>query len=116
MPKKKKPRVVVVYNHTGEDVYEKIKDVDPKSLSFKPEYDLDVATVIEEYDAIANAIRKEGYTVTTLNIEENIKPLVEILHKNPPDVVFNLIEHYKDDPKLEYLIAGLFIFLSLFKI
>ena len=91
MVKKKKTSVAVVYNSAGEDIYEKMRDVDPDSLGFKPEYKIDVATVTEEYEAIANALRKEGYNVSLLNINEDIQILINLLRKNPPDVVFNLI-------------------------
>jgi D-alanine-D-alanine ligase len=109
MAKRKKITVAIIYNHAGDDIYEKIREVDPSSLDFKPEYDLKVATVKEEYEAIAKALRKEGYKVDILNINEDIQNLIKYLRKNPPDVVFNLIEFYKDDPALEHLIAGIFI-------
>ena len=103
-----KTRVAVVYNDSGEDFYEKIKDVDPNSLGFEPEYDINVATVYEEYEAIANALREEGYDVSLLNINEDIQTLINLLKSNPPDVVFNLVEYYRDDPTLEHLVAGLY--------
>jgi D-alanine-D-alanine ligase len=108
MAKKKKITVAVIFNHPGDDIYEKIRDVDPDSLDFEPEYDINVATVTEEYEAIAKALKKQGYNVRILNIQDDIKILVDFLKKTPPDVVFNLIEFYRDDPNLEYLIAGLF--------
>ena len=108
MPKKNIIRVAVVYNHTGEDVYEKNRDVDPDTLGFEPEYNINVATVTEEYEAIAKALSEEGYETELLNIQEDIEVLIELLSKNPPEVVFNLIEHYKGDPELENLVAGLY--------
>lgn len=108
MAKKKKISVAVIYNHFGEDIYEKIRKVDPNSLGFEPEYDIDVATVSEEYEAIAKALIAEGYSVSILNINEDIKVLIDLLQNNPPDVVFNLIEFYREDSALEHLIAGLF--------
>ena len=108
MTQKKKISIAVVYNFTGEDIYEKIREVDPDSLDFEPEYNLKVATVIEEYEAIADALREEGFKVSLLNIQEDIQVLIDLLRKNPPDVVFNLIEFYRDDPALEHLIAGLY--------
>lgn len=108
MAKKKKTTVAVIYNHSGDDVYEKIRDVDPDSLGFEPEYNIDVATVTEEYEAIAEAIRDEGYKVNLLNINEDVQVMIDLLRKNSPDIVFNLIEFYRDDPALEYLVAGLF--------
>lgn len=108
MAKEKKKSVAVVYNHTGDDIYEKIRDVNPDSLGFKPQYNIDVATVTEEYVAIADALRLEGYDVKILNINDDIQILIDLLSKNPPDVVFNLIEFYRNDPALEHMIAGLF--------
>jgi D-alanine-D-alanine ligase len=108
MGKKKKITVAVIYNHSGDDVYEKIRDVDPESLDFETEYDINVATVTEEYEAIAKALRGEGYKTIVININEDIQVLIDLLRKNPPDVVFNLIEYYRNDPALEHLIAGLF--------
>lgn len=108
MVKKKKISVAVVYNHSGDDIYEEIKNVDPSTLDFEPEYDLDVATVAEEYEAIANALKSEDYDVSLVNINEDIKVLIKLLSENPPDVVFNLVEYYRDDSGLEHLVAGLY--------
>lgn len=106
--KKKKVKVAVIYNFSGEDIYEKIREVDPETLDFEPEYDINVATITEEYKAIADAISDEGYDVELLNINEDIQVLINLLSKNPPDVVFNLVEYYRDDPALEHLVAGLY--------
>jgi D-alanine-D-alanine ligase len=103
-----KTNVAVIYNDSGDDFYEKIKDVDPNSLGFKPAYDINVATVAEEYEAIANALREEGYEVDLVNINEDIQVLIDLLKNNPPDVAFNLIEFYRNDPALEHLVAGLY--------
>jgi D-alanine-D-alanine ligase len=108
MSKNRKISVAVIYNHSGEDIYEKIREVDPASLDFEPEYNINVATVREEYEAIADALRAEDFEVSILNINEDIQNLIELLSNNPPDVVFNLIEFYRDDPELEHLIVGLF--------
>lgn len=105
---KEKPSVLVLYNQVGEDEYEKLKEVDPKSLDFEPEYDIHVATVDEEYRAIADALAKEGLSVSTVNLDDNLDKLVSILRKNPPDVIFNLVEYFQDSHMLEYAIAGLY--------
>ena len=108
MSENQKTTVAVIYNHYGDDVYEKIREVDPESLDFKPEYNLKVATIVEEYEAIGNALEDQGYEVKLLNIAENIESLIELLRNDPPDVAFNLIEFYRDDPELEYMVTGLF--------
>lgn len=108
MEKNTKIKVAVVYNHSGEDVYEKIREVDPDTLGFEPEYNIHVATVTEEYEAIAEALKEQGYEVNLVNINDDIQVLINLLSKNPPDVVFNLIEYYRDDSGLEHLVAGLY--------
>lgn len=103
-----KTSVVVLYNHVGEDEYEKLKKVDPTTLGFKPEYPIHVATVLEEYRAIAKALRREGYRVRLFNIQEDIRRLERVVRRSPPDVIFNLVEHFRDDPALEADVAGFF--------
>lgn len=108
MTKKRKPSVAILFNHVGEDEYEKLKSVDPKTLDFKPEYDIHVATVMEEYDAIAAALKKEGFAAHLVNIADDLSRLVMLLRSHAPDVVFNLIEHFQDDSHKEAMVAGLY--------
>jgi D-alanine-D-alanine ligase len=103
-----RPSVLVLYNFVGDDEYERLKDVDPKSLEFEPEYDINVPTVIEEYEAVAKALRREGYRATAYNIREDLSRLQRRLKRNPPDVIFNLVEFFDDDPELEPDMVGLY--------
>ncbi|MEX2115444.1 MAG: ATP-grasp domain-containing protein [Bacteroidota bacterium] len=107
------PKVSLVFNHVGEDEYEKLKDVDPSTLSFKPEYDIHVATVLEEYQEIVSALQKEGFAATMVNMDDKIERLYDLLRKNPPDVVFNLVEYVREDSKLESYIAGMYELLQI---
>ncbi|MBW7886743.1 MAG: ATP-grasp domain-containing protein [Bacteroidetes bacterium] len=104
----KKISVVVLYNHIGDDMYEQIKQVDPATLDFMPEYNIHVATVSEEYTAIVTALKKEGYRVRLVNIAENLSTLQNVLRRNPPDVIFNLVEFIHDSHFLESAVAGMF--------
>ncbi len=108
MENKLKTSVTVIYNHVGEDEYEKIRAVDPSTLTFKPEYNIHVSTVQEEYDAIVNALHVEGFRARAINIQENLKKLESVLKRNPPDVIFNLVEFFHDESGLEGIIAGLY--------
>lgn len=99
--------VVVLYNYIGEDVYERIQQVDPTRLGFEPEYDIRVATVEEEYRAVAKALRSEGFRARVYNIREDLRRLERVLRRNPPDVVFNLVEHFRDDATLEPHVAAM---------
>ncbi|MBI2619601.1 MAG: ATP-grasp domain-containing protein [Ignavibacteriales bacterium] len=103
-----KTSVLVLFNHVGEDEYEKLREIDPESLGFKPEYDIHVATVMEEYEAIVTALNKEGFNASALNLEDDLERLHDLLSSDPPDVIFNLVEYFRDDPKLEQMVAGIF--------
>jgi D-alanine-D-alanine ligase len=100
--------VAVVYNHAGEDVYEKLRQVDPATLEFEPEYDIHVATVEEEYRAILTALRQEGFHARAVNLREDLRKLERLLRRNPPDVVFNLVEYFHDDAELEPNVAAFY--------
>ncbi|MBE0555725.1 MAG: hypothetical protein IH628_00705, partial [Proteobacteria bacterium] len=84
-------RVAVVYNHLGEDEYEKLKTIDPSSLEFKPEYSIHVSTVQEEYDSVVKALEREGFRARSFNVKDDLKALKKLLSRRPPDVIFNLV-------------------------
>ncbi len=100
--------VLVLYNMVGEDEYQHLKHVDPKTLGFEPVYPLDVATSAEEYLAIVKALRAEGFKVRAVNVKEDLGRLERLLRRNPPDVIFNLIEFFHESAHLEGAVAGLF--------
>lgn len=93
--------VMVLYNALSEEGYDQLKHVDPSTLGFEPEYDIAVPTVSEEYEAIVKALAGEGYRVRALNLLDDIKRLERVVRRNRPDVVFNLVEGFRDDPELE---------------
>ena len=99
--------VAVLYNHVDEDEYEKMRDVDPATLPFEAEYDLDVATAEEEYQAIVKALRREGFVARGVNIREDVRRLERAV-RSRPDVVFNLIEHFHAQPLLESYVPGIY--------
>ncbi len=103
-----KKSVVVLYNQVGPDPYEKLKEVDPDSLDFEPEYPIDVATVSEEYKDVAKALRRAGYRARALNLTNNLRKLERLLKRSRPDVIFNLVEFFHDDAALEAAVAGVF--------
>jgi D-alanine-D-alanine ligase len=105
---RKQPRVAIIYNSTGEDHFEKVRETDPATLNFTPVYTLQVATILEEYNAIVNALRSEGYETILFNIEDNLPRLYEFLSQDPPDIIFNLVEIFGGDARFESAIAGIF--------
>ena len=105
--------VVLLYNSVSDEGYEALRKVDPASLGFTPQYDIAVATVAEEYAAIAAALRRERFAVRSVNLAESLAPLERLAHRRPPFVVFNLVESFHDDAELEPAVAG---FLDLYRI
>lgn len=105
---RKKTTVAVVFNHVGDDEYEKLRAVDPATLDFTPQYDIHVATVLEEYKAIVKSLKEEGYNASLYNIEDDFTKLRQLLEENPPDVVFNLVEIFGNNPRLESAVAGMY--------
>ena len=102
----RKDSVLVLFNQTGEDEYEKLKTVDPSSLDFKPVYSVAVATVMEEYSALAEGLKAAGFRVRMLNVENDFRKLIAAVTRNQPDVIFNLVEYFREDPVLEGSAAG----------
>jgi D-alanine-D-alanine ligase len=98
--------VVVLYNALSEEGYDQLKHVDPMTLGFEPEYDIVVPTVSEEYEAIIKALKGEGYRVRAVNLMDDLRRLERLVRRNPPDVIFNLVEGFRDDPELESAVAA----------
>ena len=105
--------VVVLYNSVSDEGYDALKHVDPASLGFTPTYDIAVATVAEEYEAIIAALRKEGFQARGVNLQDKIATLERLVRRGRPDVVFNLVESFHDNADLEPAVAG---FLDLYRI
>ncbi|MBI1937770.1 MAG: ATP-grasp domain-containing protein [Ignavibacteriales bacterium] len=106
-------KVAVVYNEANPEIYKKTKKKSKSELArhggldFTPYFDLNGVDPISEYEAIAAALRKSGCESYTLNIMDNMNLFIKDYDKNKPDVVFNLVELYKDQPRLEMNFTGL---------
>jgi D-alanine-D-alanine ligase len=105
--------VVVLYNSVSDEGYDALKHVDPATLGFTPAYDIAVATVAEEYEAIIAALRKERFQARGVNLADKIANLERLVRRGRPDVVFNLVESFYDNADLEPAVAG---FLDLYRI
>lgn len=98
--------VAVLFNHVGEDEYEKLREVDPATLSFEPQYDIHVATVMEEYRAVVRGLGRAGYRARAVNLRDDLAVLERLVRRRPPDVVFNLVEHFREGPEHESHVAA----------
>ena len=100
-------KVAIVYNEAAPEIYQTNKKVSSKDLDFKPVFDLAGNDPISEYETIAEALRKSNYEAYTLNIMDDIQLFLKDFEKNKPDVIFNFVEIYKDQPRLEMNFTGL---------
>lgn len=103
---RKKIKVAIVYNEAHPDFYAKSVDHELKELDFIPYFEVDELTPMEEFEMIAESLRKDGLDAYTVNICDNINILLKEIKKNQPDVLFNFIELYKDNAQLEMNIVG----------
>jgi len=105
--KNKLIKVAVLYNESNPDIYLSQK-IEKKELGFTPYFDFPDFNPVEEYRQLAEMISSLGYEAYSLNVNDDLNILLENLRSEKPDVVFNFIELFKDDPRLEMNICGLF--------
>jgi D-alanine-D-alanine ligase len=70
--------------------------------------DLSEVGVIEAREHVEQALRAEGYQTTLLNINGDLKQLIDFLKNAKPDIVFNLCEGVRNLAIHEMHIAGIF--------
>ena len=99
-------KVAIVFNETNPEQY-KTKKKRTKNTDFKPVFSLEENNPLFEFEEMAKALRKYNYEAYTLNILDNLTTFIKDYEKNKPDVVFNLVELYKDQPRLEMSFTGI---------
>ncbi len=104
---RQKIKVAIVYNEAHPDFYAKSVDHEVKELDFIPYFEVDELTPIEEFEIIADSLKKAGLNAYTLNISDDLNVLLKEIKKNQPDVIFNFIELYKENARLEMNMVGL---------
>jgi D-alanine-D-alanine ligase len=106
-------KVAVAFNEAHPDFYKKSDKNDKKELNFTPYFEVDDLSPIEEYELLAEILSKAGFDAYPLNIMDDMHLMLNNLKKNKPDVVFNFIELYKENSRLEMNIVGLFELLNI---
>lgn len=104
---RQKIKVAIAYNEAHPDFYAKSVDHEVKELDFIPYFEVDELTPIEEFEIIAESLKKTGYNAYTVNISDDLNILLKEIKKNQPDVIFNFIELYKENARLEMNMVGL---------
>lgn len=105
--KEKKIKVLVLYNEANPEFYHKPAEPAPE-LDFKPYFEVDYLTPMEEFEIIAKKLKRVGFDAHTLNLKDDIFRLLDHFKQNPPDVIFNFAEIYKEQPRLEMNLVGLY--------
>ena len=104
---KKKLKVAVVFNESAPEMYIKPEQHEMQELDFIPYFEVEDLTPIEEYEFLAERLKKVNIEAYPLNIMDNVQTLLTDIKKNDPDVIFNFMEIFRDDARLEMNLVGL---------
>ena len=111
--KKKKLKVAVVYNEAAPELYHKTAETETSTGNFIPYFEVEEFTPMEEFEYIAKKLQKVGFDAYTLNILDNIQSMLDNFKQNKPDIVFNFVELYKEEPRYEMNVVGLYELLGI---
>lgn len=102
-------RILVLWNQTEEDIYERWREEGPQPLSWDPNRVVpDVGTVAEEMATFMRALHDGGFEARLINIEDDLERILGAVYMYRPDAIFNLVEYFHDEPGLESAVAGLY--------
>jgi len=108
-----KLKVAVVYNESQPAMYKKPAGIEPVKIEFKPYFEVDKTTPMEEYEYAAKRLRAVGLDAYTLNIKDSLQKMLDNFEEQKPDVIFNFVEIFKDNSRLEMNIVGLYELLGI---
>ena len=104
---KRKTKVAIIFNEAQPDFYVKSVEHEIKELDFIPYFEVEELTPIEEYELMAEKLCKSGLEAYPLNIFDNLGILLKDIKNNRPDVIFNFMELFKENSRLEMNIVGI---------
>jgi len=61
---------------------------------------------LTEYDVITQ-LRKEKHNIRVVGLYDELEPLLSEIKRQKPDIVFNLLEEFNNDSKMEYNLVAL---------
>ena len=111
--RKLKIKVAVVYNEPEPEMYIKTDNEEVKEPEFKTYFEVDKTTPMEEFDYIAKKLENVGFRTYTLNIKDSLDLMLSNFKKEKPDVIFNFVEIYKENSRLEMNLVGLYELLGI---
>ncbi len=100
-------KVAVIFNEANPELYVKTDEHLSKDLPFTPYFEVEDLTPIEEYEMLARRLSESGHKAYPLNIKDDIELLISEIKRNKPDIIFNFVEIYKDNSRLEMNVVGL---------
>lgn len=100
-------KVAVIFNDSTIDETPSIPIKKSDDLGFEPYFAISRLDPLQDFKDIVNALNKVGYEAYLLNIREDINLFMEDFLTNKPNVIFNLVELFNDNPKLEMPFAGI---------
>ena len=110
--KGKKIKIAIVYNEAHPEFY-KVPESTEKVGDFKEYFEVENLTPMEEYEIMSKRLSKSGLDSYTLNIKDSIQTIIDDINTNKPDVIFNFVEIYKEVPRYEMNIVGLYELLGI---
>jgi len=96
-----------VYNLSQADIDYYNSLTAPKDLEFEPYFDIDDTNPADGYESIRRALEKAGCEAYCLNLFDDYNAFFADYKVNAPDVIFNMVEIYKDKASLEMSFASL---------
>jgi D-alanine-D-alanine ligase len=111
--KNKKLKLAIVYNEAAPELYRKTSGEEPTTGNFVPYFEIEELTPMEEFDYMAKKLSRVGFEAYTMNILDNIQLMLNNFKKNRPDIIFNFVELYKDEPRYEMNVVGLYELLGI---
>lgn len=111
--KNKKIKIVIIYNEAAPELYQKTSEEETSTGSFVPYFEVEELTPMEEFEYMAKSLNRVGFDTYTLNIFDDIQLMLNDFKKNRPDIIFNFVELYKDEPQFEMNIVGIYELLGI---
>ncbi len=102
----KKLKVAIAFNEANPDLYIRPEIKDAKEINFIPYFEVENLTPVEEYELLVKRLNSIGFEAYSFNLQDDLNSLLMDINKNKPDVIFNFIELYKENSRLEMNMVG----------
>jgi len=114
MPRKKK--IAVVYDEAALDITSEIELAFSGKISNEERaalMDTSTTSVVEQVDTVVAVLADAGYNASTIITSSDVNQLIDKLHDERPDLIFNFCESIEGDSFQEMNVAGLYELLNL---